>query len=227
MHGRKHLRTDRLSGVPTLLHLDSSADLTGSVSRALTARFATGWTARGADHVVVRRDLHSAPLPHLPTNVLHWAPQLREPHETVPADAEDLQRRLIDELLTADVVVIGAPMYNWSIPSTLKAWIDYIHVPGTTAPFGDDHRPLAGRPVVIVSSRGDQYGPGTPNAGSDHEIPALTQVLGVALGMSVHVVIAELTLVGRIAAMAPLAAQSAASRAGAEQTIDRLSTELT
>ncbi len=212
--------------MPTLLHLDSSADLTGSVSRTLTARFAAGWTARGADHRVLRRDLHTVPLPHLPTNVLHWAPRLREPHETVPADAEDLQERLIDELLAADVVLIGAPMYNWSIPSTLKAWIDYIHVPGTTAPFGDDVQPLAGRPVVIVSSRGDQYGAGTPNVDTDHEIPALTQVLGVALGMSVHVVIAELTLAGRIAAMAALTDRADASLAGAQRSVDRLVDQL-
>jgi FMN-dependent NADH-azoreductase len=212
--------------VPTLLHLDSSADLTGSVSRRLTARFADGWSALGADHVVVRRDLHTDPLPHLPTNVLHWAPRLREPHETVPAGAEDLQRTLIGELISADVVVLGAPMYNWSIPSTLKAWIDYIHVPGTTAPFGDTTQPLAGRPAIVVSSRGDQYGPGTPNAGNDHEIPALREVLGAALGMTVHVVTAELTLAGRVAAMTPLAPQAAESLSDAESALDRLLAEL-
>ncbi len=212
--------------MPTLLHLDSSADLTGSVSRELTARFVAGWLARGADHVVVRRDLHTDPLPHLPSHVLHWAPRLRAADETVPADAEDRQQVLIDELLAADVVVIGAPMYNWSIPSTLKAWIDYIHVPGTTAPFGDTTQPLAGRPVVIVSSRGDQYGPDTANATADHEIPALQQVLGAALGMTVHVVTAELTLAGRIAAMAPLTGQADRSRADAERAVDRLAAEL-
>ncbi|WP_111765736.1 FMN-dependent NADH-azoreductase [Nakamurella deserti] len=206
--------------MPTLLHLDSSADRTGSVSRTLTARFAAGWTANGADHAVVRRDLHADPLPHLATHVLHWAPHLRRPDETVPAAAEDLQRTLIDELLAADVVVVGAPMYNWSLPSTLKAWVDNIHVPGTTAPFGDGPQPMAGRPVVIVSSRGAQYGPDTANAGLDHEIPALQQVLGVALGMSVYVVTAELTLAGRIAAMAPLAGEAEASLAAAEIALD-------
>ncbi len=56
----------------TLLHLDSSADLTGSVSRRLTARFATGWAALG--HATVRRDLFLDQPPHLPSSVLHWAP---------------------------------------------------------------------------------------------------------------------------------------------------------
>jgi FMN-dependent NADH-azoreductase len=119
-------------------------------------------------------------------------------------------------------VLVGAPMYNWSIPSTLKAWIDHIHVPGTTAPFGAGPQPMAGRPVVIVSSRGAQYGPDSANAGLDHEIPALQQILGAALGMTVHVVTAELTLAGRIAAMAPLVGQADVSLADAERAIDAL-----
>lgn len=118
--------------MPTLLHLDSSADLEGSVSRVLTRRFCQGWSAVGPDHQVVHRDLHTDPLPHLPTHALHWAPRLRTADETVTDDAQQLQDTLIAEVDTADVVVIGAPLYNWSIPSTLKAWIDYLHVPGTT-----------------------------------------------------------------------------------------------
>lgn len=212
--------------MPTLLHLDSSADLTGSVSRRLTARFADGWAARGPGHVVVRRDLHADPLPHLATNVLHWAPRLRGPDETVPAGAEDLQRRLIGELVAADVVLLGAPMYNWSVPSTLKAWIDHIHVPGTTAPFGDATQPMAGRPAVVVSSRGDRYGEDTPNADADHEIPALRKVLGDALGMTVHVVTAEATLAGRIPAMRALVPHAARSLVDAEAALDRLLADL-
>ena len=192
----------------------------------MTNRFATAWTAAGPDRTVVRRDLHADPVPHLASSVLHWAPPLREPDETAPPAAEDLQQRLIDELLNADVVVLGAPMYNWSIPSTLKAWIDHIHVPGTTAPFGDGPQPLAGRPAVVVSSRGAGYGADTPNAGLDHEVPALRQVLGAALGMTVHVVVAELTLATRIPAMAPLIGDAAASLAAAHDELDRLAAVL-
>jgi FMN-dependent NADH-azoreductase len=63
----------------TLLHLDSSADLTGSVSRRLTARFAAGWATLG--HATVRRDLFLDQPPHLPSSVLHWAPSLRATDE--------------------------------------------------------------------------------------------------------------------------------------------------
>lgn len=212
--------------MPTLLHLDSSADPTGSVSRRLTARFAEAWQASGTGHLVVRRDLHLDPLPHLPTNALHWAPRLRPAGHSVPADAEALQSELIAELIAADVVLIGAPMYNWSMPSTLKAWIDYIQVGGTTSTFDRPSQPLAGTPVVIVSTRGGQYGPGSGNEGTDHEVPALQQVLGVALGMDVAVVTAELTLAPVVEAMAGLRAHAEASLAEAETAIDRLVSEL-
>jgi len=212
--------------VPQLLHLDSSADLSGSVSRSLTARFAAGWSALSPGHDIVRRDLHADMLPHLPTNVLHWAPHLRTETETVPADAEDLQNRLIAELQAADVVLIGAPMYNWSVPSTLKAWIDYIHVPGTTTPFDTATQPFAGKPAVVVSSRGGQYGPGTPDEADDHQVPGLQRVLRVALGMEVHLVIADLTLAPRVAALAPLVAEGAERMARAEATIDELVIQL-
>jgi FMN-dependent NADH-azoreductase len=211
--------------VPILLHLDSSADLSQSVSRRLTERFARAWADLGSSHTIVRRDLHVDPLPHLPTNALHWAARLR-PGQSVPADAEQLQADLIAEVGSADVIVIGAPLYNWSMPSTLKAWIDYIQVGGLTSPYDSDHRPFAGKPVVIVSSRGDEYGPESRNAGTDHEIPALRQALGVALGMSVRVVTAELTLAASIPAMAGLRDRAEQSERAAEAELDALVTEL-
>jgi len=212
--------------MPTLLHLDSSADLRTSVSRALTARFATAWTEISTDHLVVRRDLHLDPLPHLPTSALHWAPRLRTREETVPADAEQLQRILIDELLKADAVLIGAPMYNWGVPSTLKAWIDYVQVGGITSTVDEPTQPLAGKPVVVVSSRGAGYGPGTPDEGADHAVPQLVQALGVAMGMQVSVVTAELTLATRIPALHSLAGQAADDLERAAQDMVDLAAKL-
>ncbi|GAB6899505.1 FMN-dependent NADH-azoreductase [Kineosporia succinea] len=196
--------------MPTLLHLDSSADLHHSVSRALTARFADTWAGISDDHVVVRRDLHVDPLPHLPTSALHWAPRLRTPEEVVPADAEALQKLLVDELLNADAVVIGAPMYNYSVPSTLKAWIDYVHIGGVTATMGEPvTEPLAGKPVVVVSSRGATYGPGAPGEAVDHEIPSIVQVLGTSMRMDVVPVTTDLTLATRLPALHEFAGRAA------------------
>lgn len=197
----------------SLLHLDSSADLTGSVSRRLTARFAEGWAALG--HDIVRRDLFAEQPPHLPNNLLHWAPTLRPAGAVVESADERYQEELVGELLAADVVLVGAPMYNWSVPSTLKAWIDWIHVPGMTAPAGPEHpAPLGGKPIVIASGRGLAYGPGSGNA--DHELAALSQLFTGSMQMTVYPVLAEQTL----------APQGAASLAAAEAEIDRLLTEL-
>ncbi|QSB22046.1 FMN-dependent NADH-azoreductase [Curtobacterium sp. 24E2] len=129
--------------MPTLLHIDSSADLSHSRSRALTAAFADAWRARGPEYTVVRRDLHVDQLPHLETSALHWAAVDRTADESVAPEAEALRQEVIDELLAADVVVVGSPLYNYTVPSTLKAWIDRIHVPGVLA--GDVQPWPAGR----------------------------------------------------------------------------------
>lgn len=202
-----------------LLHLDSSADLTGSASRRLTDRFAVGWAARG--HTILRRDLFSEQPPHLPSHQLHWAPALRFGTGSVSPEDERYQDELIGELLAADVVLLGAPMYNWSVPSTLKAWIDWIHVPGKSAPAGpDDAVPLLGKPVVFASGRGLAYGPESGNV--DHELAALRQLFEGSMQMVVHPVLAELTLAPHVPDLAPYLEQSRASLAAAEAEIDRL-----
>ena len=191
--------------MPRLLHLDSSADPVASTSRAITAEFAHAWRSLGDDHTVTHRDLHADPLPHLADASLHWAPALRRPDETAPPVAEARQRELLDELTAADVLLVGAPMYNWSLPSSLKAWIDHIHVLGVTAPFGElAAQPMAGRSAVVVVSEGAFYGEGAPIPDGDHVTPVLQAVLGRALGMTVTPVVTSCTLADRVGAMAAL-----------------------
>ena len=180
--------------MPVLLHLDSSADLDRSRTRSITAAFADAWAGLGGDHRVVRRDLHRDPLPHLSDAALHWPPELRQAGSVPPAEDEARQARIIEELLGADVVLIGAPLYNYSMPSTLKTWIDHIHVPVTTASFAGSVPPMAGRHVVIATARGGAYDPGTPTEGWDHAVPPLQIVLGESLGMTTHVIATNVTL---------------------------------
>ncbi|WP_382304575.1 FMN-dependent NADH-azoreductase [Herbiconiux sp. UC225_62] len=184
-----------------LLHLDSSADLETSRSRAIGHSFSEAWLAAAPGNTVTHRDLHRDPLPHLADAALHWPPRLRPAGSTPPADAEALQASLIAELLAADALLVGAPLYNYSLPSSLKAWIDNIHVPAVTAPFDVDTQPLAGRPAVIVTSRGASYDPGSPTDGWDHEVPALRLILGTALGMDVTVIATNLTLAETVPAL--------------------------
>lgn len=175
--------------MPTLLRIDSSVDPRGSRSRALTDAFAASWESRGADFVTVVRDLHANPLPHMETTAQHWPERLRG-DTVLPEATARLQQEVIDELLAADVLVIGAPMYNYNIASTLKAWIDLIHVPGVTAPFDVPAQPLAGRPAVILTARGG------PDDGVTDEavVSPLKLVLGLGLGMDVRAVSVTRTL---------------------------------
>ncbi|GAB3913308.1 FMN-dependent NADH-azoreductase [Microlunatus endophyticus] len=207
--------------MPTLLQLDSSADATGSVSRAVTTTFADTWTGLGDDHVIIRRDLHADPLPHLADASLHWPARLRSPGATPPADAEALQQQIIHELISVDAVVIGAPMYNYSLPSVLKVWLDYIHIPGVTTPFDNDAQPMAGKPAVIISSRGGIYDPGSANADWDHTVPPLQIILGNALGMDVSVIKVSRTLSGVVPGMAGEADRAAEElRAGHQRAAE-------
>ena len=205
-----------------LLHLDSSADLHTSRSRELTQLFAQTWLAADSTRTVTYRDLHRDPIPHLPDAGLHYAQRLRSATEKPSAESEALQRQLIDEVIAADVVVVGAPMYNWSLPSTLKAWIDHIHVLGTTAPFDTPDQPFAGKTAVVVSSRGLVYTPGTSEESLDHTIPPLTQVLGKALGMRVEVVTDDLTLVGRIPDLDSRSTEATEARCKSETRVRQL-----
>ncbi|MCZ2827539.1 NAD(P)H-dependent oxidoreductase [Modestobacter sp. VKM Ac-2986] len=213
--------------MPHLLHLDSSADPRHSSSREVTAAFLRGWRGRGPGFTVTSHDLHADPPPHLPDAALHWAPRLRTAGEVVDPAAEARQRHYLDELMAADVLLVGAPMYNWSLPSTLKAWIDHVHVLGTTVPFGDyEARPLAGRSAVVVSSRGASYDAEGEQASWDHTVPPLELVLGRSFGMTVSVITLQLTLADRVPAMADLrgraAAEADAARSYAEELAERI-----
>jgi len=149
-----------------LLHLDSSITGEGSVSRQLTARVVESWRRKVPALEVRYRDLARAPLAHL---------------SLVP-DAEGAQA--LEEFLEADVIVIGAPMYNFSIPSQLKSWIDRVAVAGKTFKYGAEG-PVGlagGRKVIIVSSRGGLYSEGTAGQAMDFQesyLRAVFAFLGV------------------------------------------------
>jgi FMN-dependent NADH-azoreductase len=192
--------------VPRLLQLDSSADVTSSRTRELTGAFADAWTSLGPDWTCTVRDLHRSPVPHLADAALHWPERLRGDVPAPPAAAAALQEELLTELLAADAVLVGAPMYNYSLPSALKAWLDHVHVPGTTSRFDGPTRPLAGRPAVVVTSQGMTYDEG-PTAGQDHAVPVLELVLGTAMGMTVTTLVTRYAIAGRIPQLAEQARQ--------------------
>ncbi len=151
-----------------LLHIDSSALGDYSVSRQLSADIVAELKQQASDIQISYRDLAAQPLPH-------WTPAV--------ADAGTAEGRegntLVEEFLASDVVVIGAPMYNFGISSQLKSWIDRIAVAGKTFRYTEQGvEGLAkGKQVIIASSRGGMYVDG-PFAAFDHQETYLTALLG-------------------------------------------------
>ncbi|MEU8104694.1 NAD(P)H-dependent oxidoreductase [Nonomuraea muscovyensis] len=154
-----------------LLHLDASARR-ASYSRELSRRYAETWRAAHPDAGYVYRDLAADPVPHIGeawtelcdyvlehqiTDIARYKEAVRTPAQE---QAWAVLAPLLDEVVAADVILIGTPMYNFSIPSSLKAWIDQITFPKMS---------LEGRSFVVTGARGGAYGPGTPREPVDHE----------------------------------------------------------
>lgn len=176
----------------TLLHLDSSINDDNSASRAVTALFRQAWEREHSEGKVIYRDLAAEPLPHIDA-AAHYAWFTAEGEQSPEQQAAYARRiQLIEELEEADAIVIGAPMHNYSVPSTVKAWIDHVSAAGRT--MFAEHRTAAGKPVMVVTSRGGSYAPGTPQEGNDYVQNYLEAVLGGMFGMKVDFIVPELTL---------------------------------
>jgi len=164
-----------------ILVLESSANLAASVSRDLTQAFLAGYKAAHPDTVVTTRDLVANSIPHLGVDLIGGF--FGKPEELTEAQKEAiaLSDTLIGEVEAADIIVIGAPMYNFSIPSTLKAWIDHVLRAGRTFRYTENGPQglVTGKKVFVVSARGGKYH-GTPH---DSQTPHLKSFLGF-LGMT-------------------------------------------
>lgn len=158
-----------------VLVIESSARQQGSVSRQLTEQFVASWrAAHPADQIKVR-DLAVAQVPHLDANLLGgWMTPVAQQNEAEQA-ALALSNQLTDELLAADVLVLAAPMYNFAIPSTLKAWLDHVLRAGVTFKYTETGPQglLSGKRAFVLTARGGIYAGGN----QDHQEPYLRQVL--------------------------------------------------
>lgn len=156
----------------TLLHINSSARGAGSISRQLSTEFVQLWKQENLGGAVVDRDLSTAPVPHLDEALLGAFFTPVEQRTPAQAQIVKLSDQLIDELLAADVVVIAAPMYNFSVPSTLKTWIDHVLRAGRTFKYTDSG-PVGLVPgdkrVVVFTARGGVYSQGSGRSMDFHE----------------------------------------------------------
>lgn len=145
----------------TILQIDSAITGENSISRQLTRAIVAQVAGEDGADGVIHRDLAADPLPHL----------------TLAGMAD---RTVLEEFLAADTVVIGAPMYNFSLPSQLKAWIDRILVAGETFRYTAEGPVglVSGKRVIIALARGGFYAAGSPAAGLEHLQTYLTAVFG-------------------------------------------------
>lgn len=200
----------------TLLHLDSALwPESASASRTLTAAFRTAWQEQHPEGTVIYRDLNANPVPHLDTFAASAGYAAPADHSPEQAAAFAARLKLIEELEAADTVLIAAPMYNLTVPSTLKAWLDQVILLGRNVAV--EGSPTKGKPAYVVASRGGSYGPGAPREGYEYVQNYLQAVLGDMLGMEVDFIVPELTVAHIDPAMAELIPLAEASKAKAHE----------
>lgn len=197
-----------------ILIIDSAATGAESVSRKLTRQLAERLAERGSDAEIVHRDIGADPVPHLTEETVF---AIRSGQAGTEAERGALARSdsLIEELRRADLIVIGAPMYNFGIPSTLKAWFDHVLRARITFRYGENGAEglLTGKKAIVVESRAGLYSEG-PAAAMDSQEPHLRTLLGFIGITDVTFVRAEKLAFGPEAA--------AASVAGAAEQLEEL-----
>lgn len=198
-----------------LLHVDGSILGDHSVSRTVSAAIVAHLKAGAPDLAVTYRDLAAEPIPHLSGAYLAG----HQPNATNTPDIQNdvaLGRTVLDEFLDADIVVIGAPLYNFTVSSQLKAWIDRILVAGKTFKYTESGSVglVSEKRVIVAVARGGFYGAGTPAAASEHAETYLRTILTfigitnpeviVAEGIAVGPEFREKALAGALAAVSSL-----------------------
>jgi FMN-dependent NADH-azoreductase len=188
-----------------------------SVSRALTTRFAQEWARHHPQDTIRMRDLGHHPVPHVTETWIIGASAGADSQTGASRDAIAISDRLIEEFLDADRYVIGVPMYNFNIPSTLKAWIDQIVRAGRTFAVGPTGYEglVKGRKALVIATSGGNYGAGTPLEKLNFQEPYLRAIFGFIGVTDVRFVNA--------AGMNQGEDEAAKSRARAERALDDLS----
>jgi FMN-dependent NADH-azoreductase len=209
----------------TLLHIDASIRQQDSVSRQVSGAFAEHWRTANPDGDYIYRDLAANPVPHFGglSQAARYTPE--DGHSDQIAADWAISKELIDEVTAADTVVIGVPMYNFSIPSTLKAWLDRIITPDAQKNPETGTGAYTGKKIVVVNSRGGAYGPSTPRADFEFQERYLRAVLSfIDLDRDLTFVNAEMTLADTVPALAQFKDFAAESLETAHRTVRELAT---
>ncbi|WP_010164820.1 FMN-dependent NADH-azoreductase [Sphingomonas sp. PAMC 26617] len=151
-----------------ILHIDASAsDTATSHTRRLSSELIERLKAANPNATIVYRDVVANQLPHVDMTIRHaWTPENSGDAKLI--ETMNRSKALVDELKAADVIVVGSPMYNFTVPSTLKAWIDHVSIAGQTFSYtAEGPRGLLSGKAYLVLSSGGIYSQG-PFAANDH-----------------------------------------------------------
>jgi FMN-dependent NADH-azoreductase len=179
--------------MPNLLHIDSSPRA-ASISNKLAAAFVRRWQKRNPEGVVIHHNTTLEKIPYV--DEAHIAAAYT-PLANLTAQQKEklaLSDKLVDELLAADVIVLGVPMWNLGIPASLKAWFDMVVRVGRTFTYtekGVSSLVPPGKKVYVISARGGAYPAGTPMKAYDQQEPYLRSILGFMGFSDVQFIYAE------------------------------------
>ena len=191
-----------------LLHLEVSPLGDHSISRSISKEFLAAFKAKHPAAIIVTRDLDVDAIPHLDGETI-TAGYTPEEKRTPSAQAKHNYRMsLVEEVNSAKHILVSTPMWNFTVPSVLKAWIDQIIVPGATK---------VSCPVTIIISQGGSYAEGAPRAGWDWQTGYLRQVFTSLGATDVEVILSEFGLAGVVPAMADFVDRKKESIAAAKK----------
>ena len=164
--------------MPTLLHIDASPRGPYSISRQLSAAFVDAWRAKHTDGRVIERDLVKTDLTFVDLAWIGGAYSDPASHTPEQKQALAISDELTSELLEADEIAVGTPMYNFAIPASVKAWIDHVVRVGKTFKVDETgyHGLATGKKATFLVASSGTYTPGSPSEGYNQETPYLKNI---------------------------------------------------
>ena len=191
-----------------LLHIEVSPLGEHSISRSVAKEFMATFHAKNPGAKVVTHDFANDPIPHLDGETINAGYTPEEARSSSMRAKHELRLALAQEVIDAKQILISTPMWNFSVPSVLKAWLDQIIIPG--------HTKVTGK-VTIIEAQGGSYAQGAPRAGWDWQTGFLKQVF-TSLGASdVEVILVEFGLAGVVPALSNFIDNKNASIAAAKE----------
>lgn len=179
-----------------------------SISRSVSKVFLTAFTEKNPSSTIVTRDLATDPVPHLDVEAIS-AGRIPEAERSAAMQAKfDYRLGLISEVNSAKHILISTPMWNFSVPSVLKAWIDQLIITGSVAVTGK---------VTIIIAQGGSYAEGAPRAGWDWETGYLKQVFSAIGATDIEIILSEFGLAGVVPVMAAFIDNKVTSIAAAKE----------